>query len=233
MVSHFLKFNGFVGTGVWLAGMIVLTGCQSIPPNVDAILQQDEPSRLSLKQQEAFSAFEAGRYVQAVSLFETAIAIESDANLKAKLYNGLGSAHNELSQPAEAILAYQESLKLNAENAQVWVNLGIAQRLKGDFDDALNSYEAAIALDDSLATAYSSIGSLRVLQGQPQLAIEAFQNAIELDATIAVTHGNLALAYAMVKQFDRAQQSLKRAVALGYENGDLIQSRIDELQKLP
>ncbi|MEM9137283.1 MAG: tetratricopeptide repeat protein [Cyanobacteria bacterium P01_F01_bin.42] len=215
------------------ATAIALGSCQSVTTNVNAIMKHDDVPQLSREQQNAFSAFESGQFSKAVKLFKQAIAIEPDAGLKATLYNGLGSSHNELNQPTQAIEAYLESLKLNQQNAQVWVNLGIAQRLIGEYDEALKSYRAALKLDSSLATAYSSIGSLRVLKGQPELAIDAFNSAIAIDENLAVTHGNLALAYAMVKQFDQAQQSLKRAIALGYENGDLVQSRINELKPQP
>ncbi len=232
LISRLLNRKRWVCWGLFLAGALATGGCQSLTTSVDAIMRHDAPPRLSLKQRKAYSAFDAGQFSQAVGLFQDAIAIESDKALKAMLYNGLGSSHNELEQQSEAIAAYEASLKLVPDNAQVWVNLGIAQRLHGAYEDALQSYEKALALDDSLATAHSSIGSLRVLQGQPQLAIASFQSAIDLDANLAVTHGNLALAHAMVENFEEAQQSLKRAVALGYENGNLIQARIDELRKL-
>ena len=215
-----------------MMGSLTLSACQTFVQDVDAVLRHDDVPKLSLEQQNAFLAFEESRFSQAVDLFDAAIQIESDQKLKSKLYNGLGSSLNALDRYQEAINAYQKALDLNEENAQVWVNLGVSQRLAGDYDNALKSYEQALILNGDLATAHSSIGSLRVLQNKPDLAIEAFQNAITLDANMAVSHGNLALAYAMVGSFEEAQSSLKRAVALGYDNGEVIQERIKALQKL-
>ena len=222
-----LSFGAFFMVGAW-----TVTGCQTLVQDVDAVLKHDDVPKFSLEQQNAFLAFEENRFSQAIDLFNSAIQIESDQRLKAKLYNGLASSLNELERYNEAIDAYRQALELTPNNAQVWVNLGVSQRLAGDYENALLSYEKALELDAQLATAHSSIGSLRVLQNEPELAIAAFKNAIDIDANIAVSHGNLALAYAMIGSFDEAQSSLKRAVALGYDNGDVIQDRINELQKL-
>ena len=219
-----------IGFGILIASVFALSSCQSISTKVDAIMEHDDVPQLSREQKEAFTAFKANQFTEAIALFEAAIAMETDNDLKAKLYNGLGSSHSELDQRTQAALAFKESLQINPNNAQVWVNLGIIQRLNGDYEEALKSYEAALLLDPTLATAHSSIGSLRVLQGQPELAISAFKDAIALDETIAVTHGNLALAYAMVSQFEQAQASLEQALSLGYENGDLIQEKISSLK---
>ena len=234
-----MLFSGFQTIKQWsVLGLLFvlssgLIGCQVLATGVDAILKQEDGSSLTVPQKNAFSAFEGGRYSQAVVLFEAAIERDPNSELKAKLYNGLGLAYNELNRRSEAIAAYQDALKLNPANAQVWVNIGIVQRLDGDYDEALKSYEMALELDAQLATAHSSIGSLWVLQGEPELAIASFQNAIALDGTISVSHGNLALAQAMVGQFEKAQISLARAVELGYDNGDLIQDQINRLKSQP
>lgn len=232
-----MLFSGFQITQRYSAlGLIFLlsgglTGCQALATGVDAIFNQNDMAPLMSSQRDAFSAFEGGRYSQAVVLFEAALEQELNPELKAKLYNGLGLSYNELNQRSDAMAAYQEALTLNPNNAQVWVNVGIVQRLDGDFDAALKAYEMALDLDDQLATAHSSIGSLQVLQGQPDLAIASFQSAIALDDSISVSHGNLALAQAMVGEFDQAQASLTRAIELGYDNGDLIQDQINELKQ--
>lgn len=229
---NFPNFKTYIiSTFIFLVA-ISSTGCQSLVQDVEAVLKHDDVPKFSLEQQDAFRAFENNQFSQAVELFRSAIEIESDPTLKAKLYNGLGSSLNELDRYEEAVAAYEEALELAPQKAQVWVNLGVAQRLAGDYDKALKAYEQALSLNGKLATAHSSIGSLRVLQNKPQQAIQAFQSAIDLDPNIAVTHGNLALALAMVGRYEDAQSSLKRAVALGYDNSKVIQERIQELQKL-
>ena len=183
-------------------------------------------------QQQAYAALQDGDYSAARELFEAAIAKKPKPQELAQLYNGLGTVYNQLDQVSEAITAYKASLKLDPESPQVWVNLGVVYRLDGTYDKALAAYEKALTLDPNLATAHSSIGSLYVLQAKPELAIEAFQKAIAIDENLAITHGNLALAYAMVGQFQDAETSLNRAIALGYENGNVVQERIQELKKL-
>lgn len=232
-----MSFPDFQKIKHWFAFALILTGsgglvgCQALATGVDAILKQGDLAALNKAQNAAFSAFEQGKYDQAASLFQRAIEQEGDPELKAKLYNGLGLSQNELNQRSAAIAAYQEALNLSPKNAQVWVNLGIVQRLNEDYDEALESYEIALDLDDQLATAHSSIGSLWLLQGKPELAVSSLQKAIALDGTLAVSHGNLALAQAMLGQFDLAQASLARAVDLGYNNADVVQTRINELKK--
>ncbi len=58
-----------------------------------------------------------------------------------------------------------------------------------------------------------------------------FDKAIELNPSLAVAHGNAALAYAMVGDFERAEELLKQSKVLGYTNADEIMSRIDMLKE--
>ncbi|MCM1983428.1 tetratricopeptide repeat protein [Lyngbya confervoides] len=215
-----------------LPGIGLLTGCQTVVSHLEAILRHDSPAQRDSKGRAAFAALDQGQYEQSIPLFLKALETESNPQTKSQLYSGLGSAYDELNQLSESMAAYEQALALTPDNPQIWVNLGIVQRLQGNHQQALQSYQQALKLDGNLATAHSSMGSLYVLQGQPKQAIAAFKKALSLDANLAVSHGNLALAYAMDGQFENANQSLKRAVALGYNNGPVIQARIEELQKL-
>ena len=216
----------FVGA-LLITGAMTVSGCQNLIQDVEAVLQHDDVPKFSLEQQDAFRAFEANRFDEAIALFQSAIDIESDPILKAKLYNGLGSSLNQLDRYGEAITAYEQALSLAPEKAQVWVNLGVTQRLAGNYEQALTAYKEALKRDANLATAHSSIGSLLVLQNKPKPAVEAFNSAIAIDANMAVSHGNLALAFAMLGRFEEAQSSLRRAIELGYDNGDVIQEKIN------
>ena len=69
------------------------------------------------------------------------------------------------------------------------------------------------------------------MKNEPEKAIEEFKKALELDANLAVAYGNAALAYAMLGDWDKADEYLKQSIVLGYENADIMRERIEELKE--
>ena len=61
--------------------------------------------------------------------------------------------------------------------------------------------------------------------------MESLQRAVGLGPGHAVAHGNLALALAMVGDFEKADGSLRTAVAGGYQNAAVIGERIATLKR--
>lgn len=69
------------------------------------------------------------------------------------------------------------------------------------------------------------------MEGNAEAAIPYFEKAIEADPQLEVAYGNGALAYAMIGDFEKAEEYLNHAILLGYENADVIRERIEALRK--
>jgi tetratricopeptide (TPR) repeat protein len=177
-------------------------------------------------------AFKDGRYTEALAEFEQALEGDLESHEPEYVHYMIGRSHDALDQFDEAIAAYQRALEINPDYEEAWVGLGVVYRLSGDFEAAHAAYSEALAIDPDNANAHSSLGTLYLLEDNPEESIKEFEEAIRLDPQLAAAHGNLALAYAMVGRFDEADESLRRATALGYTNSAEIQQRIDALQAL-
>jgi protein O-GlcNAc transferase len=89
----------------------------------------------------------AGNFALAEACF--AEATQHQAGNAAFWYN-LGNAQRELNKPKDALVSFQQSLKLDPNDADAHNNLGNVQRELGALDKAIASYENALRLKPSL-----------------------------------------------------------------------------------
>jgi len=77
--------------------------------------------------------------------------------------------------------ALKNAVQRNGFSAVAWTELGITQRLRGEFQDAAASYEKAIAADPNYAAAYRNLGVVADLYlADPERALTAFEKYKEL-----------------------------------------------------
>jgi tetratricopeptide (TPR) repeat protein len=108
---------------------------------------------------------------------------------------------------------------------------GIALKQWGDYEAALESYEKALEFDESdtdSVALYNDIGNVLISLNRPLEAIEYLQKAINLDPSFAEPYGNIAIAYAILFDFDSAEAALADAKTQGYDKVDEVQAIIDK-----
>lgn len=113
-----------------------------------------------------------------------------------------------------AISDYDQALKLNNTNPEVWLNRGIAKERLTDFKGAYADYTQAIELQEDFTKAWLNRGNLFNKQGQYQKAIEDYTAAITFHPDYAAAYYNRALAKHYLKSSD-ACEDLTQAIALG------------------
>ncbi|MCB9076695.1 MAG: tetratricopeptide repeat protein [Anaerolineaceae bacterium] len=175
-------------------------------------------------------AYDGGDYTRAIQQFQLAIEAGMKTHKPAEIYTMMGTAYDRLDQFDEALAAHKRAVEIDPESFRAWNNLGIAYFYLGQLNEAESSQKRAINLKPDDALAYASLGAVYVSRNEPDAAIQVLTEAIRLDETIATAHANLALAYALAGQFDAAETSLQRAIMLGYENGAVVQQRINNLK---
>ncbi len=151
---------------------------------------------------------------------------------KKKYYTILGNTYNELELFDSSIVYHRKALDLDPNYVTALVNLGVVYRLTSEFELAEQCYLKAKEINPEDPELYASLGALNIYQGNVELAIENLNMAIELDPQLTVAYSNYALALAMIGEFDKAEKELKKAVILGYKNGNLINERINNLKEL-
>lgn len=122
-----------------------------------------------------------GEYEQAERYYEEGIRIspENGVNLVC-LYNNLGSALKNSGQLNDAMVAYNEALKINPGYAEALYNKGELFQALGDTESAVNFYERAVKERPDFAIAYSQLGSLLISLGQNKKGEQMCARAIKL-----------------------------------------------------
>ncbi len=69
-------------------------------------------------------------------------------------------------------------------------------------------------MDPAYAKAHNNLGNVLLAQGRAADAIAEFSTVVRLDPKSADALGNLAQAYAIAGDFDRAQETIDRALRL-------------------
>lgn len=125
-------------------------------------------------------------------------AVEADAD-NAEAFNTRGVAYFELKEYNNALLDYEQALKLKPDFYRPYYNRALLKTTQGDVQAALSDYSEAIRLaPDTAKTAtsetYLNRGQLFALQGQTQPALTDFDQSIRLNSRNALAlynRGNL------------------------------------------
>ena len=133
-----------------------------------------------------------GRYAEAIPLFQRSVAIRPTADA----YSNLATAYFFQQRFDEAAHTYEQAVKLNAEDYEMWGNLGDAYNWSSkQQSQAPQSYRKAISLANA---------------------------ALRVNPRDAAVLCDLALYHAMLRERDAAISLVRRALALAPGNSDFL-----------
>jgi tetratricopeptide (TPR) repeat protein len=89
-----------------------------------------------------------------------------------------GDAHLEKQEPARALAAYEEALKVEPQNCEALIRKGSVLEKIGRFDDAIACYDQAIALNGGLTIAFLHKGGLLNRMERFSEALECYEKAL-------------------------------------------------------
>ena len=145
------------------------------------------------------------------TLFRHAIAV-TEYNYIAH-YN-LGVALDQKGKTGEAILQYQEVLRLKPDYVRAFINLGIGLDKTGRTDQAIEQYQAALRLAPENVSARNNLGVALFKTGQTDAAIQQYQEVIRLAPDDASVRNNFGAALYSHGQPDEAVRQFQEAVRL-------------------
>ena len=125
-----------------------------------------------------------------------------------------GNCYGSLSHFDQAILCFQEAIKVKPDMAEAHHNLGVYLKEKEDIDKAILSYKRAIKLKPDFAEAHNNLGICLHELGKPDEALICHKRAISISPDMAEAHNNLANALKVLGQVEEAIVSLKRALEI-------------------
>jgi len=130
-------------------------------------------------------------------LFARGIALEEDPNYH-----------------QQAIITYQQVLRLDPDHAAAHINLGTLHYNRQEYKLAEEHYRRAIEIDSRYALAYFDLGNVLDETGRVAEAIRTYHTALQLAPTYADAHYNLALAYEKMREPRKALKHWRAYVKL-------------------
>ena len=191
----------------------------------------------------------AGRHVEAIVRFETALAADPR---DAKVLFALGNTAQVLGMGDAAAQFFRQVLSLEPARLEALVNLANLLRAQGQFDAAIALLEPALARDPG-PELHLTLGSAHREKGEDEAAIGHYRAALAINPTYAPALANLAdmlcdagdraqartLYDAAIKADPKAAQARLNRAVLHLLNGDLkdgwrdYAARIDVPGKVP
>jgi serine/threonine protein kinase len=114
----------------------------------------------------------------------------------------------------EGILILEKAIRLDPNNAETHINLGVAYGDKDWWDEAIAEYSRVIELDQNNAVVHLNLGNAYYEKNLMDKAITEYSRATELDPNNATAHTNLGNAYAKKMWIDKALVEYKRSIEL-------------------
>jgi tetratricopeptide (TPR) repeat protein len=148
-----------------------------------------------------------------------------------------GQAYVHLRKFREALADYDRAVKLAPDKIGPLLDRGDVHRSLGQWQLAAEDYRRAVALDHRSSRAYQS--AAWILATCPldrfrnvDLAIQAAERALELDDDKSVEYlDTVAAAYANAGQFEKARETLARAIDMAPAHAETFRRRLELYQK--
>jgi tetratricopeptide (TPR) repeat protein len=172
----------------------------------------------------------AGRaaWEAAAAEYAKAVALRPDA----ALHQRLGGCYLRLERLVPAQQQFEKAVRLNAEDADAWHGLGVAQHRLGRFGKAVDAYQRALKVRPEWSLARRNLASAQLDRAELLPAIGNYRDAYRASATILETadpasvkvrdaglqHYIFARVYAAEGKPDLALASLKKAKDAGFSD---------------
>ena len=127
-----------------------------------------------------------------------------------------GNALVQAGDAAGALEKYREALEFadGEGDPDVFFNMGIAHKARGEMDQAITAYEKALKLAPEYSEAHNNLGNLLKDQKKYTEAITHYEASIKIFPDNPNTHNNLGTVYAMMKDVNKAAIYFAKAVRI-------------------
>ena len=143
-----------------------------------------------------------------------------DANAAdAEIFYLLGCCYGKTGQDTDAVVAFQESLKIKSDAPVSLFSLGKIQAKLGFHEEAVESYKAALAIKPEMFRAHCALANALCSLDLNRDAKKHYEKAVKLKPEKAVPHMGLAtIAWEVDCNLEEAVNHLKIAIELKPEN---------------
>jgi tetratricopeptide (TPR) repeat protein len=129
-------------------------------------------------------------------------------------HNNLGGVLADLGRVDDAIVHYQEALKIKPDLVEVRYNLGNLLFGLGRLDEAEAEYQKALKLKPDFAVAHNNLGNVLTGLGRLNEATAHYRKALEIEPDLATAHANLGNILRNCGRFDEAIAEYRKTLEL-------------------
>ena len=126
----------------------------------------------------------------------------------------LGAIFGQSGRVGDALIANENAIRINPQDAEARNNLGNTLRALGRLEEAAVSYRKSIALKPYYAEAHSNLGLTLQELGRFEEAEGSCRQAIVIKPDFAGAHNSLGAAQQELGKFEEAEASYKQAILL-------------------
>jgi eukaryotic-like serine/threonine-protein kinase len=200
---HSALGNVYRATGRTSEAIVELKQALELAPNSDEAYRRLATAYLA-----------SGRSAEAIQAYQKAVELNPYYWVN---HNVLGNAYYQLANYGKAADSYRRVIELDPNNPYAFNNLGAVLVQSGKFREALEPLQKSLQFSAD-GQAYSNLGIAYFYLKDYDKAISAYEKAVQLVPTSDMFVGNLAEAYDLVGQKDRAQATFEQAISLAYKD---------------
>lgn len=203
---------------------------QPSPKAVQLLSQANQLSGSAESEEQLTEVVQLCRHVLAID--QSAVAVEYSKDLASWALNRRGEMRHEEGRTKEALLDFEDSLRLVPNRYRAIHNRGVLAAQAGRYADAFDDFNRTIQIEPSFAKAYSNRGTLFVQAGDYQKASTDYLKAISLDPDLAVAHKGRGRVCHLLGEFELALQHLDAASRLSPADANIVCQRGDLLMDM-
>lgn len=133
----------------------------------------------------------------------------------------LGALLNQMGRVSEALVACQNSVLLDSNNAEAHNNLGHTLYKLDRLKEAESSYRKSIEVDPNNALAHYNLGQTLQKAGSLEQSEISYKNAIALRQNYIEAYNNLGIVLKNLGRFDEAEEVFSFAIKI-HQNPDIV-----------
>jgi Tfp pilus assembly protein PilF len=174
----------------------------------------------------------AGRFNDAEELLRKTFgdAVSQEQQIASLLL--LSDVYDRAGDFEEACKALFAAIEIDKRCVPAWNNLGVLCRRAGKDDAARDAFVQALEIDPEHADVLTNLGAAELKAGDAAGAKACLERALAADPSHAAAHANLALTLALFGRIEEAEEELRLAVFHGYDQGELVQHRLDRMKEV-
>jgi len=134
----------------------------------------------------------------------------------------LGCEYENSHSYREAIEAYKESLRMNPNYPDAYINLGVVYYKLGKYSDAIEAFKEAAKVEPNSLLVYRKLGTAYIIRGAYSEAVDAFRKATDIEPNNAEAHFNLGIAYFLTGDKTAAFQEYITLRDIDKERSDIL-----------